>query len=243
MATVEWEVLDTGVSCAQSNMDQDAELLSQLGERVSPLIHFYDWEGKCATYGLLVNPEQFLDMEAVHEQGVTLARRPTGGGIVFHIRDLAFSVLVPAKSPLFSKNTLENYALINNAVLGAVQEFLQKATDLKLTPQDGPAWEKAAARFCMARPTKYDVVVGGRKVAGAAQRKTKKGFLHQGTIALGMPDAGLLSALLPKDSHILAAMVQSTFPLLPVESSQQEQSVAKENLKHLLTKHLKQGRL
>ena len=243
MALVEWEVIDTGVASAEANMNRDAEFLSRLGERERPLIHYYDWEGECATYGLLVNPEQFIDIEAASEHGVTLARRPTGGGIVFHIWDLAFSVLVPAKSPLFSKNTLENYALINNAVLYAVEEFLEKAPDLKLTPQDGPALEKAGTRFCMARPTKYDVVVEGRKVAGAAQRMTKEGFLHQGTIALMMPDADLLSALLPQKSRILEAMQQSTFPLLPAELTHQEQKGAKENLKHLLTKHLMQGKL
>lgn len=242
MGAGEWDVLDTGVASAQSNMDLDAKFLAQLGERERPLIHFYDWQGDSATYGLLVNPEQFLNMEVARERGVTLARRPTGGGIVFHIWDLAFSVLVPARSPLFSKNTLENYELINNAVLRAVQEFLQRGDDLMLTPKDGPFKEKSAARFCMAAPTQYDVVLGGRKVAGAAQRKTKEGFLHQGTISLSMPDSSLLKALLPKESLILEAMQQNTFALLSEDVSHQEKSKAKENLKHLLTKQLKQGR-
>jgi lipoate-protein ligase A len=47
----------------------------------------------------------------------------------------------------------------------------------------------------MARPTKYDVMLQGRKIAGAAQRKTKAGFLHQGTIALLCPDPELLGAV------------------------------------------------
>lgn len=298
MTSVEWEVRDTGVASAEVNMALDAAFLSQLGSRNTPLIHFYEWEGDSATYGLLVKPEQYLDIKAAEERGISLAARPTGGGIVFHIWDLAFSVLVPATCPLFSVSTQENYALINNAVLLAVQEFMQSASDLKdcakitftlsegceappaasgssgigittipsspaatsevsrssqsvkfisaqslkLTPHDGPALEKGCTRFCMAGPTKYDVVVGGRKVAGAAQRKTKAGLLHQGTIALTRPDSDLLSALLPKESHILEAMQQSTFPLLPAEANKHEQSVAKETLKHLLTKHLKQGR-
>ena len=108
MSFVEWEILDTGVASVEANMALDTALLADLGERTNPLIHFYDWENGSATYGVLVKPEQFLNLEAAKERGVTLARRPTGGGIVFHIWDLAFSVLVPANCLLFSKNTLEN---------------------------------------------------------------------------------------------------------------------------------------
>ncbi len=243
MSFVEWEILDTGVASAKANMETDAHLLATLSERTRPLIHFYDWESDAATYGLLVKPEQFLNLEVAKERGVTLAQRPTGGGIVFHIWDLAFSVLVPASCPLFSKNTLANYALINNAVLSAVYEYLEQAPDLTLIPEDGPALETACTRFCMAMPTKYDVVVGGKKVAGAAQRKTKDGFLHQGTIALTMPDSDLLIALLPQGSQILDAMKQSTFPLLPKGAAKEEQGGAKAALKKLLTKHLKQRTL
>lgn len=241
MFFVEWEILDTGVARAETNMALDAQLLATLAERKRPLIHFYEWEGDSATYGVLVKPEEYLNLEAARERGVTLARRPTGGGIVFHIWDLAFSVLVPATCPLFSKNTLENYALVNNAVRAAVQEFLAQGIDCSLIPEDGSALEQACQRFCMAMPTKYDVVVGGRKVAGAAQRKTKGGFLHQGTIALTLPDRELLSALLPKGSQVLDAMLQSTFPLLPKGATEQEQRDAKASLKQLLVKYLKQG--
>ena len=241
MSVVEWEVLDTGVSTAAENMDKDSNFLAELSQRKRPLIHYYDWKGDSATFGTLVKPERFLNLEMAKKLGVTLARRPTGGGIVFHIWDLAFSVLVPATCPLFSKNTLENYSLINRAVLAAVEEFLQHSLSLELTPNDAQAVGEASRRFCMARPTKYDVVMKGRKVAGAAQRQTKDGFLHQGTIALTLPDNELLTALLPKDSRILDAMNQYTFPLLPALATQSEQQEAKKSLKQLLTKYLTQG--
>jgi len=139
-----------------------------------------------------------------------MSRRPTGGGVVFHLWDLAFSVLIPAKCSLFSENTLENYALVNRVVQEVVaQEFVKGATTL--TPMDSDALSAECSHFCMARPTKYDVMLEGRKIAGAAQRKTKDGFLHQGTIALISPDQELLSKLL--DEEVKEAMLKSTFPL------------------------------
>jgi lipoate-protein ligase A len=40
------------------------------------------------------------------------------------------------------------------------------------------------AGFCMARPTRYDVMWEGKKVGGAAQRRSRHAYLHQGTIAI-----------------------------------------------------------
>ena len=35
---------------------------------------------------------------------------------------------------------------------------------------------------CFVEPAKFDVVQRGQKIAGAAQRRAKAGFLHQGTV-------------------------------------------------------------
>jgi len=210
MNKIKWKILDTAARSAEENMRLDAELLETLDPNGQPILHFYDWEGDCATYGYFVNPADFLNLEEVKKRKLNLAKRPTGGGIIFHIWDLAFSVLIPASHPQFSENTLDNYAFVNNRVLAAASHFIGERP--MLTVEDGPAPDRSCTRFCMAQPTKYDVVLNGRKIAGAAQRKTKKGLLHQGTISLQMPDEEYLSAILlsPK---VLDAMLVSTFPL------------------------------
>ena len=64
--------------------------------------------------------------------------------------------------------------------------------------------------FCMAKPTRYDVVYKGRKIAGAAQRRQKQGYLHQGTISLAAPHFELMRSLL--HSHeVVDAMSHFTF--------------------------------
>jgi lipoate-protein ligase A len=40
----------------------------------------------------------------------------------------------------------------------------------------------AAGYSCFANPVRADVVIQGRKVAGAAQRRTRRGLLQQGSI-------------------------------------------------------------
>ena len=59
-----------------------------------PLLHLYQWDGPSATYGYFIDPSKYLDLNKLRQHHVALARRPTGGGIVFHIWDLAFSFLI-----------------------------------------------------------------------------------------------------------------------------------------------------
>ncbi len=227
----EWSILDTGIGSAEENMRLDAELLETLDPHALPILHFYDWAGDCATYGHFVNPADFLNLEEAKKKGLKLAKRPTGGGIVFHLWDLAFSVLIPAGHPQFSENTLDNYAFVNNRVLAAVTNIIGQSP--MLIPESASAPDASCTRFCMAQPTKYDVVLNGRKVAGAAQRKTKRGFLHQGTIALQMPSEEYLKPIV-HSSKVLEAMMASTFPL------EKERGALREELENQFVCQIKQ---
>ncbi len=227
-----WEILDTGMSSAERNMAIDAELLA--AAKV-PTMHFYEWERDSATFGHFIKPEGLLNVERAGELGLDLAKRPTGGGVVFHMWDMAFSVVVPACSPLFSKNTLDNYALINNLVLKAARSFLGEG--MGLIPEDIPSIDGCCQNFCMAKPTKYDLVMDGKKIAGASQRQTKGGFLHQGTIALIMPEIDYLEAVLKEGTRVKEAMQTFTYPLLGKTASRKELLDAKLTLKQLLMEY------
>ncbi len=206
------EVLNTGSQTAEANMRLDEKLLMELEAGGSPLLHLYQWDGPSATYGYFIDPTQYLNLDRAHRHRLSLARRPTGGGIVFHIWDLAFSFLMPADHPRFSRNTFENYGFVNEVVREVMQGFLEEPRDpLELLQRALPG---EIAQFCMAKPTIYDVVYQGRKIAGAAQRRRKNGYLHQGTISLALPQVELLhDVLLSPDEVIRAMMAYSFTPL------------------------------
>lgn len=232
---MDWKIIETGPHFATEIMQKDRDLLDSLAGEKSPILHFYEWKTPSVTYGHFLDPLKFFSMEGVEKEGISLARRPTGGGIIFHLWDFAFSALVPAADKAFSQNTLENYAYINEGVLSAVQDFLQIRSGIELTPQDGDLMGIGSQHFCMAKPTKYDVMVHGKKVAGAAQRKTKSGFLHQGSISLMMPCPKILETVLLPDLSVLEAMKFFTYPLLRKEDNL---SSARLQIKQLLQQHL-----
>lgn len=232
---MKWKVLNTYKNSASKNMEIDKKLLESLEE---PTIHFYEWEKSSATFGHFVDPAKYLNLEEVSLKNLDLVRRPTGGGIIFHIWDFAFSVLLPTSSKYFSLSPLKNYAFVNEAVLKTVQHFLDtRIVDGSIITNDEESLDKSCERFCMARPTKYDVVVGGKKVAGSAQRRDKKGFLHQGSIALTFPDYDYLNDLLLPNTKVKLAMQNFTYPLFSTKGKRSLEEVKKE-LGHILEKQL-----
>jgi lipoate-protein ligase A len=231
-----WQILDTGCNDASINMECDASLLERAREFERPILNFYEWDSPSATFGHFIDPTRFFCPERKH---LKIARRPTGGGIIFHIWDMAFSVVVPAHLPEYSMNTLDNYAFVNQAVREAVQDFMRLTHDeLMLIEDDAPAANASCGHFCMAKPTKYDVLLAGKKVAGAAQRKTKQGFLHQGSISLVLPDAEYLARVLLPDVPVVQAMQQVSCPLLHADASGEQIAQAKAELRVLLATHL-----
>ncbi len=197
-------VLETGKKTALENMEKDTALLKELGD--DPILHLYDWKGPSGTYGYFINPEKHLK-----NSSISFARRPTGGGIVFHIWDYAFSFLMPVSHPLFSEKPLDNYQFVNGVVLEVMEDIFDLKNATELIPSSFPIPGTDCQNFCMARPTQYDVVYKGEKIAGAAQRKTKKGYLHQGTVSLAYPDESLLRDVLINQEDVVNAMRAYTF--------------------------------
>jgi lipoate-protein ligase A len=141
---------------------------------------------------------------------------------------------MPADHPHFSLNTLENYQFVNQIVLDVIQSYFSLQPEL--ITADAPSMGPHCRHFCMAKPTQYDVVYRGLKVAGSAQRKRKQGYLHQGTISLMAPERGLLLDLLLSQEEVTQAMTTYTFAPL-AELSQLEKT--RDDLEKLLADKLK----
>lgn len=209
-----WKLVDSGCQTADYIMKKDQEMLSDLLMDSEPILHLYRWKGNCATYGYFIRPFDFLCKEGIEKESLELAQRPTGGGLLFHLTDLAFSILIPAHHKVYSLNTLESYAYINNRVLEVISDFLPIDHNPTLFPSDDNSQCADEKSFCMARPTKYDIMINGKKIGGAAQRRTKKGLLHQGSLFLCPPPETFLKTVLLKDSSVLSAIKENCGSLL-----------------------------
>jgi lipoate-protein ligase A len=233
-----WQIIESGYLSPEAIMAKDADLLAQLDPQGPSILHFYDWNAPCLTYGYFTDPSCHLNLEALQYHGLQKARRPTGGGIIFHLSDLAFSVLIPASHPRFSLNTLDNYAFINEKVAAAAAHFTSQSLQPQLLNEEPVCLSKECHAFCMAKPTQYDLMLHHKKVGGAAQRRTKQGLLHQGSLSLLPPPIDLLQKVLKNSELVLDAMHKHSDYLLSNQMMMSDLTQVREKLKETLKKLL-----
>lgn len=147
-----------------STLAFDASLLK--GNFPFPILRFYSWSRPCISYGYFQTPPEATSFPAY--------RRVTGGGIVFHDKDLTYSLTYPrASAPTWSvrRSYLEIQAVVQRALITLGVEAVQCRDD-------------APGYFCFEHPVIGDLLYRGKKIAGAAQRRMGSRLLHQGTILI-----------------------------------------------------------
>jgi len=189
---------DESPHSAAMNMSVDEALLESAS---IPTIRFYRWCSPALSFGYF---GKFSDV-AIYAAERDLVRRWTGGGIVFHGDDLTYSIVIPASDPTFDETSIAIYEKIHRALAHALNESGSRTELVALARCDDPrklsGQPGVPTDSCFVNPVRADVMIGGRKVAGAAQRRIRGGLLQQGSIQgvnleNGLADsfAGALSA-------------------------------------------------
>ena len=168
-----WLILDSGAGDYAWNMALDEALLELAPNTNHPVLRFYGWTQAAASFGYF---QKISEIErATHLR--PLVRRPTGGGLVPHETDWTYSVIVPTNHAWYELRASESYERMHRWIQ-AVFTTLGVATDL------APDCRKELRGQCFAGYEKSDVLWLGRKIAGAAQRRTKAALLIQGSVQL-----------------------------------------------------------
>jgi lipoate-protein ligase A len=179
---------DGGARCAAMNMAIDEALLEHA---TVPSIRFYRWQSPALSFGYFGKFADVAEFSARRD----LVRRWTGGGIVFHGEDLTYSIVIPAGDPVLGESSMTIYEKIHRALADALNEigaFAGLAEPARPANSRAAGQRDAEANNCFMNPVRADVIIDGRKVAGAAQRRTRRGLLHQGSVQGIHPGNGLV---------------------------------------------------
>ena len=171
---------DGAAHSAAMNMAIDEALLEYA---TVPSIRFYRWHSPALSFGYF---GKFAHV-ACYAGERDLVRRWTGGGIVFHGDDLTYSIVIPANDNAFSQSSIAIYEKVHRVLCDAVGAHGERAVVAGGGNPGGAADTiriafSAGGYNCFANPVRADVIVDGRKIAGAAQRRTRRGLLQQGSI-------------------------------------------------------------
>jgi lipoate-protein ligase A len=139
------------------------------------LVRVYRWDRPSVSFGSSqICPQELADK-------YTLVRRPTGGGVVYHDVDLTYTVVVPPGHSILQLDRMESYKVFHEALLIKMTEDGVAA----VLEDHGTDHVDRATMQCFVSPSRFDLVApSGSKYAGAAQRRTRMGILHQGSILL-----------------------------------------------------------
>lgn len=142
-----------------------------LESATNPAIRFYGWARPAVSFGYF---GKFDEAERAAE-GRELVRRWTGGGIVLHGADLTYSIVIPATDHYFVRSPLDLYSDVHAAL-----RIILIQDGLKAVLASSSSQKISGA--CFANSVRADVMIDGKKIAGAAQRRTRRGLLQQGSI-------------------------------------------------------------
>jgi lipoate-protein ligase A len=172
----EWLSLRSPAGSPALNMALDETLLLNARKIGRPVLRFYSWSEPAASFGYFQRYADVANATSLRP----LVRRPTGGGIVPHDSDWTYSLLFPPSHSWYALKAVESYRRLHEWVCSAFKE-------LRIVAELAQQARKEVPGQCFAGAEQFDVVFRDRKIAGAAQRRTRDGLLIQGSI---QPPAG-----------------------------------------------------
>jgi lipoate-protein ligase A len=203
--------LDTGLSDAARNMALDEAILIQVGAGVSPpTIRFYGWTRPTLSLGYFQSVQRDVDEDELQGRGYALVRRMTGGRAVLHDRELTYSIIVPADHDLAKASVTESYRLISRGLREGFRALGLMAEMVSLEDEDErEKFISPGSAACFDSPSRYELVVEGRKIAGSAQVRAHGGMLQHGSLPLELRTDDLFAVLRFRTPEEKAAMRES----------------------------------
>ncbi|MEM9282702.1 MAG: hypothetical protein AAGA96_12815 [Verrucomicrobiota bacterium] len=155
------------------NMALDQAIFDHTSRSGEAVIRFYHWDHPAITVGYFRRPSAEKSIPG----GVV--RRFTGGGQVEHGEDLTFVLTLPPGSEHAMATSEKRYRWIHTALQEALDEAGHRVR-LERTPTPsgtGP---------CFETPVTWDLLdpSSGEKIGGGAQRRSRGGVIHQGSLRL-----------------------------------------------------------
>ena len=210
-----WELIVDEALEGATNMSVDAALLDEVenSSNARTIVRFYGWSRPTISLGRNQKVEKAVDVEYCRANGIDIVHRPTGGRAVLHDDELTYAVS-SNDSSYFGDTIYGNYRRVSEALCLAYNDLgvaAVLAPDTKKTDTSGNGIEPP----CFLSPSRYELMVDGRKIVGSAQRRVRHSFLQHGSMpitcnyetlarATGLPDCAALMAEMAGVAEFLA---------------------------------------
>lgn len=183
-----WRLLETGYNTAYTNMAVDrAILVSNSKGNVPPTVRFYGWKPSAISIGYFQSLNDEVDIDICDNLGIDYVRRITGGGAVFHEKELTYSIVIPESHPFIPKNILDSYGRICGAIIKGLDALGIDSTYVPIN----------------------DIVTNGKKISGNAQTRKLKTVLQHGTVLTDVDVEKMFSVLRVPNEKIKDKLIEN----------------------------------
>ncbi|MCX5833186.1 MAG: biotin/lipoate A/B protein ligase family protein [Deltaproteobacteria bacterium] len=189
-----WRYLPFAESGAFENMATDEALLRHAGTAPAiPTLRFFGWDPPAVSLGYFQDAMKEVNLSYCREHGIDVVRRPTGGKAVFHDCEVTYSLVAGENHPLFPRGILGTYQVISSAILKALSKL---GVEAEMTADGRSRAPDGLAAFCFSVPSRYELLVEGRKICGSAQTRSRGVFLQHGSILVDFDPVRTAAVLL-----------------------------------------------
>jgi lipoate-protein ligase A len=179
-----WKLIIDGAEDGSRNMAIDAALLDEVeaSPEARTIVRFYRWQVATVSLGRNQKIEKAVDLDYCRASGIDIVHRPTGGRAVLHDDELTYAV-ASNDSEAFGDSIYGNYKRVSEALclaynrLGVPAVLAPDTRKVEGLPEDSDP-------PCFISPSRYELMVDGRKVVGSAQRRIRRSFLQHGSMPI-----------------------------------------------------------
>lgn len=183
----EWRLLTTENKTAYSNMAIDrAVLVANSKGIVPPTVRFFSWSPPAISIGYFQSLEEEVDLNLCKKVGVDYVRRITGGGAVFHEKELTYSIVIPESHPKIPKNIINSYKNICGAIIRGLEDLGIQSNYFPIN----------------------DILTNHKKISGNAQTRKLRTVLQHGTILMDVDVEKMFSVLRVPDEKIKDKLIK-----------------------------------
>lgn len=179
-----WRLIVTPPLTGAENMAIDEALLRSFDPEASrPLLRLYGWNPPALSLGRFQKASGVLDLERCRADKVAVVRRVTGGGVIYHAEELTYAlVCAPGQIPP-TASIKDSFRVLTGFLLAFYRRLgLDPSYAADIAPEGARLGERTA--FCFAGKESFDILAGGRKIGGNAQRRLKGVIFQHGSIPL-----------------------------------------------------------
>ena len=211
-----WELIIDGTLDGAANMAVDAALLGEVerfpGART--VVRFYAWRRPTVSLGRNQKVENAVDVDYCRVSGIDIVHRPTGGRAVLHDDELTYSV-ISNDSFYFGDTIYGNYRRVSEALCLGYNDLGIPAI-LSPDTRKPDVLDNGIDPPCFLSPSRYELMVDGRKIVGSAQRRVRRSFLQHGSMPITCNRDNLARATGLTDSTPLLMEMAGVAEFLPV---------------------------